>query len=92
MNESWIVYSSISLRKSETKRFDLRKSEMWINGLRADTNVIGKHDEVVNIVRANRYRQNGWGVKNLHFAFTRIIINNNNNNNNNNNINDNDIH
>ena len=64
MNESWIVYSSTSLRKSETKRFDLRMSQMWINGLRGDINVIGKHDEVVNIVRAYRYRQNGWGVKN----------------------------
>ena len=64
MKESWIVHSNTSLRKSETKRFDLRMSEMWINGLRADINVIGKHDEVVNIVRANRYRQNGGGVKN----------------------------
>ena len=38
-------------------------SEMWINGLRADINVIGKHDEVVSIVRAYRYRQNGGGLK-----------------------------
>ena len=37
---------------------------MRIHGPRADINVIGKHDEVVNIVRANRYRQNGGGVKN----------------------------
>ena len=64
---------------------------MWINGLRADINVIGKHDGVVNIVPAYRYRQNGGGVEKLHFAFTRIIINNNNNNNNNNNH-ENDVH
>ena len=64
MKESWIVYSSISLRKSETKRFDLRKSEMWINEPRADINVLGKHDEVVNIVRVYQYRQNRGGVKN----------------------------
>ena len=91
MKESWIVHSSISLRKSETKRFDLRMSEMWINGLRADINVIGKHDEVVNIVRVISISTKRWRREKLHFAFTRIIINNNNNNDNDNN-NDNNIH
>ena len=33
-------------------------------GLRADINVIGKHDGVVNIVWVYRHRQNGGGVKN----------------------------
>ena len=64
-------------------------SEMWINGLRADINVTGKHDEVVNIVRTYRYRQKRWRREKLHYAFTRIIINNNNNNNNNNDNNNN---
>ena len=34
------------------QRFDLRKSEMWINEPRADINVLRKHDKIDKTVEA----------------------------------------